>query len=117
MVGIVLVRLVEHYQVVLCRLSVNHQLVIDVARGVVGIAEPQHAVIIVGSGEDVAGILILAEGRPGDICLEGEGLCYEVDGLCCPIGDDDITGRNAVVFGYQALQRPRLGLRVMAQQF
>ena len=91
-VGVVFIRLVNYHEVVLHHHLVNNRLVIEVACGVIGIAEPEHAVLRVCSWKQLTGIFILAERRTWNVGLHGESLCNEIDSICSAIGDDDLFG-------------------------
>ena len=114
MVGIVLVGLVDNHEVILHHHLVNDSLVIDVTRGIVWVAEPQHAVLLVSTGKQLAGVFILAERRTRNVGLQRESLCNEVDGLGSPVGDDDLFRGDVLLFGNQLFQRPCLRFRIVA---
>ena len=98
------------------RHTLDELLIVDLSVGVVGVAEPQCGFVLFFL-EAGAGVLIFAECGGWDDWLELKSLCDEVDGLGSPVGDDDTMRVDAVALGQHCLQRPRLRLRVVADEF
>ena len=120
LVGIMFIRLVEYHEAMRCHHLVDIELVIDLTRGIVGIAEPENGILLfhlvdgwAASLKELTGIFVLAERRSGDDRLHIERLCDEVDGLGGAIGDNHLFWGYVMSLGDHLFQRPCLGLRVV----